>query len=56
MDDVGVIIGDAFSTYGYSDLAQHATYGIKGGVFSNTLEIDMPDHVKHAEEISLQSF
>ncbi len=51
MDDVDVIISGAFLTYGYSELAQHATYGIKGGFFTNTLEIDMPDHVKEAEAI-----
>lgn len=51
MDDVGVIISEAFEKYGYSDLAQHATYGITKGFFSNTLGIDMPDHVKEAEEI-----
>lgn len=51
MDDVDAIISSAFLTYGYSDLAQHATYGITEGIFTNTLEIDMPDHVKEAEVI-----
>lgn len=51
MDDVGVIISKAFEMYGYSDLAQHATFGIKEESFSNTLEIEMPDHVKEAEKI-----
>jgi len=51
MDDVEAIISGAFLTSGYSDLAQHATYGIKEGLFKNILEIDMPDHVKEGEEI-----
>ena len=51
MDDVGVIISDAYKAYGYSDLALHATYGINEGLFSNTLEIDMPNDVKEAEDI-----
>ena len=52
MDGVGVIISDAFTAFGYSDLALHATYGInEGWLFSNTLEIDMPDDVKKAEDI-----
>ncbi|MCI1590735.1 hypothetical protein [Heyndrickxia oleronia] len=52
MDEVGVIISDEFTAYGYSDLAPHATYGInEGWIFSNTLEIDMPDDVKKAEDI-----
>lgn len=51
MDEVDVVISSAFLKYGYSDLAQHATYGIKEGFFSNVLEIDIPDHVKEAEAI-----
>jgi hypothetical protein len=51
MESVGPIISDAFLTYGYSDLAQHATFGISEKFLSNILEIDMPDHVKEAKEI-----
>lgn len=51
MDNVGAIIRDAFVTYGYPELAKQVTYGTKEGFFSNTIEIDMPDHVKEAEAI-----
>ena len=51
MDNVDAIIRDAFVTYGYSELAKQVTYGTKEGFFSNTIEIDMPDHVKEAEAI-----
>lgn len=51
MDKVEVVLSEIYLSYGYTDLAAHATYGIKGGLFSNTLEVDMPDHVEEAEEI-----
>lgn len=51
MDKAGAIISEGYKMYGYSDLAEHGTYGITKGLFGNTLEIDMPDHVKEAKEI-----
>jgi len=51
MDNAGVIINNVFLAYGYDDLAEHATYGIDNGLFSNTLTIDMPDDIKDAKEI-----
>ncbi|MCH4827959.1 hypothetical protein [Planococcus halocryophilus] len=51
MDKVEVVLSEIYLSYGYTDLAAHATYGIKDGWFSNTLEVDMPDHVEESEEI-----
>ena len=51
MDKVEVVLSKIYLNYGYNDLTEHATYGIKDGWFSNTLEVDMPDHVEESEEI-----
>lgn len=51
MDKVGPVLSEIYLDYGYPDLAEHATYGIKDGLFSNTLEVDMPDYVNEAKEI-----
>lgn len=51
MDNIETALNEAYLKYGYSDLAKHSTYGIQGGLFSNTLEVDMPDHVEEAQKI-----
>jgi len=51
MDNAGIIIKKVFSAHGYDDLAEHFTHGIKNGLFSNTLTIDIPDDIKDAKEI-----
>lgn len=51
MDKIDPIIRDAFIKYGYPDLADQAPYSLKSGLFSYTVELDMPDHVEEAEKI-----
>ncbi|MEI5908506.1 DUF4030 domain-containing protein [Bacillus spongiae] len=46
-DKMREIISTAFSTFGYSDWAEYASFGIG----KDTLYLDMPMHVKEAEEI-----
>ncbi|TWT27225.1 hypothetical protein [Planomicrobium sp. CPCC 101110] len=49
--NVEPLISEAFSAYGYPDLAGQPTYSIKEGKLFNTLEVNMPDQVKEIEEI-----
>ncbi|WP_075619458.1 hypothetical protein [Paenisporosarcina indica] len=51
MESVGTIIRDAFSHFGYTELAQAVTFGISEEFLSKTLELDMPDHIEEAEDI-----
>jgi len=51
MERAGSIISEAYTRFGYTDLAKSMTFGISGEASSRILEIDLPDHIKESEEI-----
>lgn len=50
-DQVREIVKDVFTSYGYAEEADFELAGLKSGLFSNVVTIDMPDHIKESAEI-----
>lgn len=50
-DKVSEIVKKVFASYGYAKEANHELAGLTSSWFSNTVTIDMPDHIQESAEI-----
>lgn len=50
-DQVREIVKEVFTAYGYAEEADHELAGLKTSWISNTVTIDMPDHILESTEI-----
>jgi len=50
-DKVSNIVKGVFASYGYAEEADYELIGLKESWFSNTVTIDMPDHIQESTEI-----